>query len=119
MAEARLRDLEAENAEAKAQMHALLLKMAHMEDGFTTRIANINALHVAEMEALTRGLMDESDHLRQERDDLSAEVETLTMRIEELQEKLEGVSETATYVTNMASSLEDIKEANESELEGF
>ncbi|KAJ3148973.1 hypothetical protein HK101_002106, partial [Irineochytrium annulatum] len=117
--EQRVKDAEGENAELRAQLAKLVARIASMEDHHASQQSRMNELHVHETETLTRQHVEETNYLRMERDDLLEEVHVLHDEIAMLKEKLDGVSATAAYVTDMASSLEDIKDANETELEVF
>ncbi|KAJ3216975.1 hypothetical protein HDU67_008704 [Dinochytrium kinnereticum] len=88
-----------------------------MEDQHAEKQSQMNELHMAELETLTTQHIHETEILRGERDDLVKEIAFLHHEIHSLKDRLEGVSATAAYVTDIASSLEDEKEANESELE--
>ncbi|KAJ3107146.1 hypothetical protein HDU97_004839 [Phlyctochytrium planicorne] len=117
--ERRLKDSEAENAELKAQLAKMVSRFAAMEDQHALKQSQMNQLHVAELETLTLQHTEETEILRGERDDYIKEIAFLQHEINALKDRLEGVSATAAYVTDIASVLEDEKEANESELELF
>ncbi|KAJ3114783.1 hypothetical protein HDU96_001672 [Phlyctochytrium bullatum] len=113
----RIKDAEAEIAELKAQLSKLVARIAQMEDQHAEKQSRMNELHLAEVESLTRSYTQETELLRTERDEFEKEISYLNHEIHLLKDRLEGVSATAAYVTDIASSLEDEKEANESELE--
>ncbi|KAJ3277643.1 hypothetical protein HDU76_010271, partial [Blyttiomyces sp. JEL0837] len=117
--ERRLKDAEDENKALREHLAILLNKMAKMEEDHAIKQGRMNEHHLAEMEITMKQHEDEVKHLQEERSQIIAQLDECHAEIDYLKEKLEGVAATAAFVTDMASSLEDLKDANETELEIF